>query len=111
MRYELANDTRGFLGRKYCALAESVPNTWPDPVVLNLHVHPATSALPGSPAFNSSEWKPRLPDLEDLVRLGNTLFGWEAGTKMLKTFQNNVWPGLCLRRLCIVSHPTLRHFF
>lgn len=103
LRWELKNDTRGFLGRKYGVLAESVPDTWPDPAVLRLHIHPVTSASPGSPAFDVSEWKLCLPDLQKLARLCNGLFGWEPGPRMLKTFQSNVWPGLCLRRLCMVS--------
>ncbi|KAG2039816.1 PIN domain-like protein [Suillus americanus] len=93
-RYHLMNDPMGRMGRAHPALACSLPDSFPDPHVIDLYVKPAVTPLMELPVLRS----PVPPDLAPLALLIHNLLGWEA-KKLVSAFRSTVWPVVVLHEV------------
>ncbi|KAG2138983.1 PIN domain-like protein [Suillus clintonianus] len=72
-RYHLVDDPTGKMGRSHPALAHSLPDSFPDPHVIDLYARPAVTAIAKLPILQSP------------------LLGWES-KKVVSTFRSTIWP-------------------
>ena len=56
LRRELANDSHGFLGKKYAALSKKIPQTFPDLDILECYVAPVTTESAGGDVDTDRMW-------------------------------------------------------
>lgn len=90
---ELRSDSRHYLGRKHPRLADILPNTFPDPIVLAYYTNPLISTS----SRNSTLWWSNPPDVSKLATLCELYFGWD----IVNRFQTVLWPGACAAALRI----------
>ncbi|KAG1887737.1 PIN domain-like protein, partial [Suillus subluteus] len=91
----------GTLGRKYPALAASIPVDFPSTDVIHLYLHPVTTwskagDSPALPCFLSTR-----PDLTCLAKFCKSRLGW-LPERVHGYFQNRVWPAAFMCTLCQV---------
>jgi hypothetical protein len=102
LRHQLLTDAGGFLGRKYPALANAIPDNFPNPVVLSLYVSPLTS-------WSVSGAKPSIPyqyqqlDIARLVAFCRRRFSWGTNPGIQTKFFNIIWDVVCIQMLSDVS--------
>jgi Holliday junction resolvase YEN1 len=99
LRQELSTDSCGFLGRKYVALANTLPETFPDLAVLACYITPITSWSDGGRGQDLSDLQPRQPDVTRLAALCKQLFSWPD---VPKKFHAILWEGAFFQMLCMV---------
>ncbi|KAJ7442236.1 PIN domain-like protein, partial [Mycena galericulata] len=87
------------------SIATPVPDTFPDPVVLELYARPVTSWSFGRPGVDASSWSPLLPDVISIVRLCENCFAWGTPAELPNKLFKILLPGLCSKRLAQVVHP------
>jgi len=93
-RYHLMNDPTGEMGRSHPALARSLPDSFPDPLIVNLYAHPAVTPLAELPALQP----PHPPNVALLASLIQQLLGWDS-KKVVGAFHTAVWPVVVLHEL------------
>ncbi|KAJ7853940.1 hypothetical protein B0H14DRAFT_3136688 [Mycena olivaceomarginata] len=89
----------GKSGRRHPKIAQMLSETFPDPVVLHLYVHPLTSWSRDGAGVDGSSWIPRLPDMSAISQLSELLFSWGTSAELPTKLYHHVLPGLCVRRL------------
>lgn len=94
---ELSMDPHGYLGRRYQALAASIPHDFPDPTTVHLYTNPITSWSRGRADPQIPAWPLQLPDLAVLAGLCDRFFSW--GSEIPAKFSANIWAGYCTRQL------------
>ncbi|KAJ7812414.1 PIN domain-like protein [Mycena leptocephala] len=105
IRTELATNSRGYLGRRYPALANKITDAFPNIQALYLYARPVTSWSENFVPPAIEGWKVRLPDLPALAKYCNQKFGWTA-LDMAGKFKKYIFPGLFIRRLTMPLNPT-----
>jgi Holliday junction resolvase YEN1 len=102
LRHELCHNTHGCLSRKHLALANNIPEEFPDCKILFYYVTPLTSWSNGpSPTFT---FDPRLPDIGSLITFCRRRFSWGSTLSSVhKTFTNVLWDPLFKQIVCKVS--------
>ncbi|KAG2110242.1 PIN domain-like protein, partial [Suillus discolor] len=100
LRSMLATDPYHFLGRRYKAIADSIPLNFPRREVISKYVHPTTSfSATGALAVQDvSSCQPHLADLADFCRVQ---FGWDDDA-IIERMYGGIWEGAYLRTLCKV---------
>ncbi|KAG1889052.1 PIN domain-like protein [Suillus fuscotomentosus] len=93
-RYHLVDDPTGKMGRSHPTLARSLPDSFPDPHVVNLYARPAVTAITKLPILQS----PAPPDIAPLASLVQQLLGWES-KKVVSTFRSTIWPVVVLNEV------------
>lgn len=101
LRFELANDPKGLLGRKYPKLAASVTNIFPNSDVLRQYTSPATSWSDGGSGPPDLNLSLREPNIGALAETSERLFNWSSA--LLTKFNAGLWSGVCSRMLSTVS--------
>ncbi|KAG6807721.1 hypothetical protein H0H92_006610 [Tricholoma furcatifolium] len=96
--HELRTNSSGFLKRKHVALANSIPEIFPDLTILNLYLHPVTTTS------KNIERPPLLPacnvDLRRLAKYSATRFTWASSPdSVYHYFSTTVLPGLVIQAL------------
>jgi len=76
------------------ALARSLPDSFPDPHIINLHAQPAVTPITKLPILQS----PALPDIAPLASFVQQLLGWES-KKVISTFHSMIWPVVVLHEV------------
>ncbi|KAG1766587.1 XPG I-region-domain-containing protein, partial [Suillus occidentalis] len=89
--YHLVDDPTGKMGCSHPALARSLPNSFPDPFIINLYAQPAVTPITELPVLQS----PAPPDIAPLASLVQQLLGWES-KKVIGTFCSTIWPVIVL---------------
>ncbi|KAG1785019.1 PIN domain-like protein, partial [Suillus plorans] len=93
-RYHLVDDPTGKMGRSHPALARSLPDSFPDPCIINLYAQPAVTPITKLPILQS----PAPPDIAPLASLVQQLLGWES-KKVVSTFRSTIWPVVVLHEV------------
>ena len=95
IRQELATNSQGFFASRHEKLAERLPESFPEPEILNFY-----SCSPKSSAFShrASEWGPREPSISHITKFGQHHFEWNTETQ-LKYAMTEVWEGAFLQML------------
>ncbi|KAG1841547.1 PIN domain-like protein [Suillus subalutaceus] len=93
-RYHLVDDPTGKMGRSHPALARLLPDSFPDPRIINLYAQPAVTPITKLPILQS----PALPDIAPLASLVQQLLGWES-KKVVSTFCSTIWPVVVLHEV------------
>ncbi|KAG1775882.1 hypothetical protein EV702DRAFT_1198789 [Suillus placidus] len=92
--YYLASDPTGKMGQSHPVLAHSLPDSFPNPGIINLYVHPAVTLLTELPKLQP----PAPSNLAQLAALIQQLLGWDS-KKLLSTFRTIIWPVIILHEL------------
>jgi Holliday junction resolvase YEN1 len=103
LRSKLRNDLDGMIVRRYPSLAHRINESFPSLDVLKLYVQPVTSSSLGR-VLDSSTWIIRHPDLGEMAKLCETLFGWASEEVLQTKFSDLVWPGAIFRSLLQVIY-------
>jgi hypothetical protein len=82
------------MGRSHPALARSLPNSFPDPCIVNLYAQPTVTPITELPVLQS----PAPPDIAPLASLVQQLLGWES-KKVISTFRSTIWPVVVLHEV------------
>lgn len=82
------------MGRSHPALARSLPDSFPDPCIINLYAQPAVTPITKLPILQS----PAPPDIAPLASLVQQLLGWES-KKVVSTFRSTIWPVVVLHEV------------
>ncbi|KAF8214444.1 PIN domain-like protein [Mycena galopus ATCC 62051] len=103
LRTELRSNSGGFLDKRYGKLADYLPDSFPDPRVLDLYINPLTS---WSYRFHgnipdTAPWIPRDPAMEEISAFSRKHFHWNDD-ELKKRFSNLLWPGLAFKLLSSV---------
>ncbi|KAJ7184123.1 PIN domain-like protein, partial [Mycena filopes] len=102
VRQELRTNSSGTLGRRWPALAQKIPDTFPSLQVTRLYLNPLTSA---SAAYTgpvpTGFWPSQEPAISELSRLCSALFGWKEEC-LLRKLNATVWPGVAFRMMSSV---------
>lgn len=98
LRQTLRTDPEGRLGRRYTALASSVPDTFPDLDLLRAYIFPVTSA-PGDHPLDSPDHGVPVFDLGALGQLCELYFSWGTHVGITLKFQRLIWPGVLVHLL------------
>ncbi|KAJ7083847.1 PIN domain-like protein [Mycena crocata] len=108
LRQELRTNSSGRLGRRYFALANAIPDSFPKPDVVHLYRHPLTSWSRENtgPMPDPALWTPRAPDVRNIVELCSLMLGW-MGENLLKKMNSNLWPGVAFQMISSVNHGTI----
>lgn len=97
MRAELRTNSRGFLGRKYAALASTLPESFPDIDVLRSYVTPITSETEGR-KVRPFAWAEE-HSLAKVAAMCERYFEWGLMETIVKRFRTVMWQGSVLRIL------------
>jgi holliday junction resolvase YEN1 len=99
VKHELKTNSRNIIGKKFVALANSLPSSFPSIEVLNSYVNPVTSASLGRP-FNPGDirWD-KEPDISKIAQTCEQYFEWGYREAIVKRFRTVIWPGAVLRIL------------
>ncbi|KAG2369239.1 PIN domain-like protein, partial [Suillus spraguei] len=89
----------GTLGRKYPALAASIPADFPSVEIMDLYLHPLTTWSNGASSSLLPQFSPTQPSLTHLAAFCHTCLGW-TGSEIHKYFRNRFWSAACMRALC-----------
>ncbi|KAG2742447.1 PIN domain-like protein, partial [Suillus brevipes Sb2] len=94
----------GTLGRKYPALAASIPVDFPSVDIMRLYLNPITTWSDGTSSSSLPQFDPRAtqPDLMRLAAFCKARLGWMR-PKIHKYFRTNIWSAACMRALCQVG--------
>ncbi|EMD33019.1 hypothetical protein CERSUDRAFT_19080, partial [Gelatoporia subvermispora B] len=104
IRQELRSNSKGYLGRKMCSLAENIPEDFPDIQVILYYTSPVTSESRGKKREDLGvDWE-REPDLGRIAGLCEIYFEWGVKDIILKRFRTMLWPSAVLR---ILRHSVL----
>ncbi|KAG2030593.1 hypothetical protein BDR03DRAFT_1016983 [Suillus americanus] len=82
------------MGRSHPALAHSLPDSFPDPCIINLYAQPAVTPIAQLPILQS----PAPPDIAPLASLVQQLLSWES-KKIVSTFWSMIWPVVVLHEV------------
>jgi len=82
------------MGCSHPALARSLPDSFPDPHIINLYAQPAVTPITKLPILQS----PALPDIAPLASFVQQLLGWES-KKVISTFCSMIWPVVVLHEV------------
>ncbi|KAG2108145.1 hypothetical protein BD769DRAFT_1392822 [Suillus cothurnatus] len=93
-RYHLVDDPTGQMGCSHPALAHSLPDSFPDPRIINLYAQPAITSITKLPILQS----PASPDIAPLASFVQQLLGWES-KKVVSTFCLMIWPVVVLHEV------------
>ncbi|KAG2359462.1 hypothetical protein BDR07DRAFT_1488233 [Suillus spraguei] len=89
----------GTLGRKYPALAASIPADFPSVEIMDLYLHPVTTWSDGASSSLLPQLSPTQPSLTHLAAFCHTRLGWTR-SKIHKYFRNHFWSAACMWALC-----------
>lgn len=98
LRITLSTDPGRTIGQKQPQLASTVSDTFPNPAVINLYVHPTTSWTQG-PLPCMSSWTKGSVDIVTLANLCERLFSWGTADGIMKNFQKHLYAGISLQFL------------
>lgn len=87
-------------------LEDALNNSFPNPDIVHLYTHPATSLNgPHHQSLHPHVWSHAVayPCLADLFNFCKRVLGWTDETLLLSTLEHNVWDGVILRLLYSVS--------
>jgi holliday junction resolvase YEN1 len=101
LRNVLRTNSDGYLGRKYPILADSVPDSFPNPVILSAYANPLTSWSSGGSGPQIANLHSQVPDITRIASFCNRKFGW-GRSHILQRFNNLLWDGVCLTMLIAV---------
>ncbi|KAF8057160.1 PIN domain-like protein [Lyophyllum atratum] len=107
---ELLSNSHGYLtcyGSRHRKLAGEINDYFPDMRVLELYVHPETTAIVPSGSHRYG-WLPHESSIKRITTFCANRFGWsEVGdgnnVEVLTKFQRILWEGIAFRMLCFVS--------
>ncbi|KAF8901075.1 hypothetical protein CPB84DRAFT_1680152 [Gymnopilus junonius] len=99
LRQELRTNSKGLLGRKQVALANSIPESFPDIDILLSYVNPITSESMGRDSNNTRLTWSKEPDLAKLAEACEFYFEWGYKEAIIKRFRTIMWPPIVLRIL------------
>ncbi|KDR78909.1 hypothetical protein GALMADRAFT_64217 [Galerina marginata CBS 339.88] len=97
---ELRTNSKGEIGRKQVALANSITGQFPDIDTLLSYVRPVTSENTAGGSNNNAvlTWS-KEPDLVKLAALCEQYFEWGYRESIIKRFRTLIWPPIMLRIL------------
>jgi len=99
IRQELRTDSRKEIGRKQVALANSIPEDFPDIDILLSYVNPITSETMGRENNNAKVTWSKEPDLAKLAAACEFYFEWGYKEAIIKRFRTIMWHSIVLRIL------------
>ncbi|KIJ05098.1 hypothetical protein PAXINDRAFT_122459, partial [Paxillus involutus ATCC 200175] len=103
LRHVLETDPDGLLGRKYTKLASMIPDSFPNPAMLQSYASPLTtfSVGSGNPAGSLCPYliESQQPDLGALATFCDRHFGWK-GDAIVTKMRVTVWEGATVRLMC-----------
>ena len=99
LRDELRTDSKGEIGRKQVALANSITRKFPDVDILLSYVKPITSESMGRASDNIRITWEREPDLAKLAGVCEFYFEWGYKEAIVKRFRTVMWHSIVLRIL------------
>lgn len=96
IRQELSTNSQGLIASCHENLAEHLPESFPEPEILNLY-----SCSPKSSAFghHASEWGPRKPSITRIAQFGQQHFEWNTEMQLKYAMSAEVWEGVFLQML------------
>ncbi|KAJ7787515.1 XPG I-region-domain-containing protein [Mycena olivaceomarginata] len=94
LRHELRTNTSGLLPHRCPQLANTIPADFPDPMIINLYLHPIVS----EPAI-ASDLGFRSPRLDVLARFAEDNFQWGDSVGILNHFADHLFAGFVIREL------------
>ncbi|PBK88144.1 hypothetical protein ARMGADRAFT_1034114 [Armillaria gallica] len=83
---------------RHPALANKLPDDFPNPQILRLYALPVTSWSGEHALPNAILWKPPLPDIACITTFCDKFFHWESYI-WLKHLRKNIWPGIIIHSL------------
>jgi Holliday junction resolvase YEN1 len=93
LRWLLRTDPDGHIGRQCSALANSVPEDFPNVPVIFAYTHPLTSWSPGRSGINAiPDISAQQLDLRGLATFCSRCFGW-CPQKVHRKFESFIWEG------------------
>ena len=99
LRNELRTDSKGEIGRKQVALANSITRKFPDIDILLSYVKPITTESMGRASNNVRITWDREPDLAKLAGVCEFYFEWGYKEAIVKRFRTVMWHSIVLRIL------------
>ena len=99
LRHELRTNSKGKIGRKQVALANSITDRFPDIDILLSYVKPITSKSMGRERNNLKITWEREPDLGKLAGVCELFFEWGYREAVIKRFRTVLWHSIVLRIL------------
>ncbi|PPR03285.1 hypothetical protein CVT26_008119 [Gymnopilus dilepis] len=99
LKEELRTNSRGMLARKQAALANAIPETFPDIDILLSYVNPITSESMGRESNNTFLTWSKEPDLAKLAGACELYFEWGYKEAIIKRFRTVMWHSIVLRIL------------
>ncbi|KAH6886078.1 hypothetical protein BKA70DRAFT_1123320 [Coprinopsis sp. MPI-PUGE-AT-0042] len=99
LKHELKTNSRGIIGKKFGALASSLPSSFPPVAVLQSYVKPVTSesASMGEPCKPQDIRWDKEPNISKIAETCELFFEWGYKEAILKRFRTIIWPGAALR--------------
>ncbi|KAG1890215.1 PIN domain-like protein [Suillus subluteus] len=102
LRSMLATDPYHFLGRRYKAVADSIPLEFPRCEVISKYVDPITSfSATRSSALAAQDVLSCQPHLAEIADFCRVQFGWDDDA-IVERMYGGIWEGAYLRTLCKV---------
>jgi hypothetical protein len=101
LRTELRTNASGYLGKKCVALSKTVPDDFPDPIVLRSYTHPITTeseAERKGTRPKDIKWGGE-PSISAIAGVCELYFEWGVRDVIIKRFRTVVWPAAVLRIL------------
>ncbi|KAG1895579.1 PIN domain-like protein, partial [Suillus fuscotomentosus] len=92
----------GTLGRKYPALAASIPADFPSVEIMHLYLHPVTTWSDGTNSSLLPQLNPTQPNIGRLAAFCKACLGWMR-PKIHKYLRHHFWSAACMRALCQVG--------
>lgn len=96
----LRDDPDKHVGRRNPALA-SIPDTFPNPAVVDAYIHPRTTRIEDLPHRSAYTFTTRRPTINvvELARLCELSFYWGSPSVILERFKSRLWPAVLLRNV------------
>ncbi|KAH9840013.1 PIN domain-like protein [Rhodofomes roseus] len=101
MRQTLCSDPQNLLGRRYHRLSTQIPDTFPNPDIIDSYIHPVTSPYED---FEVPPLQP--PNIARLGALCERYFSWGTVPGIIERFGNCVLPGVVVR---VLINQTVKH--
>ena len=99
LRQELRTNSQQVIGRKQVALANSIPEDFPDIDILLSYVKPITSESMGWESNNLKHTWFKEPDVAKLAAVCECYFEWGYKDAIIKRFRTVMWHSIVLRIL------------
>ncbi|KAH6911809.1 hypothetical protein BKA70DRAFT_1146211 [Coprinopsis sp. MPI-PUGE-AT-0042] len=99
VKHELKTNSRNIIGKKFVALANAFPSSFPPVDVLQSYVNPVTSASMGRPYKPQDIRWDKEPDISKIAETCELFFEWGYKEAIVKRFRTVIWPGAVLRIL------------